>query len=1249
MAKNKVEIDVVVDDKGSTKKVGLGAKKAGEGLDNVAKGARTADRNLKGAANASSNTTKNFSKMAQGTGGLVGAYATLAANIFAVSAAFQFLKSAADFRVVQDAQVAFTGATGQGMRTLTNEIQTASDAMLNFQAASEAASIGIASGLGAGQITELAEGAANVAKILGRDVTDSFNRLVRGVTKAEPELLDELGITLRLADAQENYAATLNKSAKDLSNFEKKQAVFAEVQGQLAEKYNHVAAATDIQANAMDKLAVAFDEVLKPVKSFFALIGEPVAEFFSKNIRSFAIALGLLAVPLIKQLIPGLTNFAEKAEESAQRASAAFEQTKLDIQELEAVKAAAAADPIGAGKGALKGIDVKEGTGAGVMQAGGTPSKRQLAAMKRSANKGVGIVKKMTKQQKRAYIAAIDAMIAGNSKLDRSWKRTTDRVVATTKIATKRIQVIWQKTMSFMSKAAAKMGKAVNRAMKLLGVIGIIMMVADLGKSILEFFGFFKEDEALTEFKDKIQETTSAMKESIKEFEKFADMQNEMRKRFDGEGNLTHVVDRTRESIAAFGKQTAQVAPQIISLLETLATNPLSNFSVKSTNINEFGKRVRELQKLNPEMSRFEAGEEANKEGYFGSQGSATKYKNKLKGGGLLSGLFGGDNFEEQAQLAGDTLQEVVQIAIEGTKATGMAATDSGREYLMYLNILKSTGKLAPEQAKRFTELAKEIEETGGMSAFLKQQQKEVNKQFTAAKNAIQMFITPQTKLISLINDQIKAEEKLLKQVGDNEGAKKRLAELRTQLKFMTKLEGVTINLANETKKLNAIRAQSMIGATPLQKEQINNLTQIAQIEAKRRAILDKMNLNSEGDLTLSEAQREAMQHELHLLNAQQEQVERNIDRYYQLVDAMTAAAEGSTQVAIADLIKGNESSFKDAIMGIAQSTLEAAADQLAKQLTSDIFSFAKKETPEEKMKKAMVEGGAIAAKQIKDALAGTLTGDTGNTSEDLIGGGSDIGGGSGTGKGSGTDGKTGSGLGIGEKLKKLGSDFLGIESGGQTDGVTAEDIAEGKNLPKGTMEEVIVTGGKGKGLKGIFDGFVGNVESIFHGDQGFLEGLGNIFKDGLDGFGDLFGDLFSGLFGGEDGSGLFTDILKGVGSFFLPGARNGGVFSQGKKVQGYASGGIARGSTAGYPAVLHGTEAVVPLPHGGKIPVEMKGGGSQQNNVVVNVSTDGTTSTESADDDQAEGLGQAIAIAVQREMQNQKRSGGILSPYGAS
>jgi len=217
MAKNKVEIDVKVDDKGTTRKVGLGAKKAADNLDRTSKSARTADRNLKGVSQQSANGTKNFSKMSQGISGtLVPAYATLAANVFAITAAFSFLKSAADFRVVTESQVAFASATGTGVRSITKDIQRASDGLVSFTDAASAAAIGVASGLSPEQLQGFAAGAKNVSVILGRDVTDSFNRLIRGVTKAEPELLDELGIILRLTTATENYAGQLNKSVKDL-------------------------------------------------------------------------------------------------------------------------------------------------------------------------------------------------------------------------------------------------------------------------------------------------------------------------------------------------------------------------------------------------------------------------------------------------------------------------------------------------------------------------------------------------------------------------------------------------------------------------------------------------------------------------------------------------------------------------------------------------------------------------------------------------------------------------------------------------------------------------------------------------------------------------------------------------------------------------------------------------------------------------------------------------------------------------
>tara|TARA_R110000744_G_scaffold247036_1_gene363548 strand:- start:372 stop:1103 length:732 start_codon:yes stop_codon:yes gene_type:complete len=124
----------------------------------------------------------------------------------------------------------------------------------------------------------------------------------------------------------------------------------------------------------------------------------------------------------------------------------------------------------------------------------------------------------------------------------------------------------------------------------------------------------------------------------------------------------------------------------------------------------------------------------------------------------------------------------------------------------------------------------------------------------------------------------------------------------------------------------------------------------------------------------------------------------------------------------------------------------------------------------------------------------------------------------------------------------------------------------------------------------------------------------------------------------------------SGFGDFIGLGARSGGVFDQGKKMSGYATGGIAKGSTSGYPVMMHGTEAVVPLPNGKSIPVQMSGnGGGSTNNIVVNISTEGQSSKQGSSGPDMDKLGSAVAAAVQAELHNQKRSGGILNPYGAA
>lgn len=92
------------------------------------------------------------------------------------------------------------------------------------------------------------------------------------------------------------------------------------------------------------------------------------------------------------------------------------------------------------------------------------------------------------------------------------------------------------------------------------------------------------------------------------------------------------------------------------------------------------------------------------------------------------------------------------------------------------------------------------------------------------------------------------------------------------------------------------------------------------------------------------------------------------------------------------------------------------------------------------------------------------------------------------------------------------------------------------------------------------------------------------------------------------------------------------------------ATGGIVDKPTLAYIGEGRFNEAVVPLPDGRRIPVEMKGknGGDVAVNVTVNAQT-GETETKGNDDKMAR-LGQVISASVRAEILNQKRAGGLLA-----
>ena len=220
-----ITVTYKVKEDGSLQKISQGAEKAAKSTDKATKATAQHNKQQKGVAGATSNTTKGFSKMTTGMqGGLVPAYAEVAARVFALTAAFGVLARNDAIAKLQEG-IEFTGrAAGRNLTFVADRLQEITDNAISAEAAMRATAVGVSAGFSETQMAGLAEVAKGASLALGRDMADAMDRLIRGAAKLEPEILDELGIMVRLDEAAENYARSLNKNVNELTQFERRMA-----------------------------------------------------------------------------------------------------------------------------------------------------------------------------------------------------------------------------------------------------------------------------------------------------------------------------------------------------------------------------------------------------------------------------------------------------------------------------------------------------------------------------------------------------------------------------------------------------------------------------------------------------------------------------------------------------------------------------------------------------------------------------------------------------------------------------------------------------------------------------------------------------------------------------------------------------------------------------------------------------------------------------------------------------------------
>lgn len=258
--------------------------------------------------NESTNTGRQFASQASGLGGLVAAYAAAAATTFALQQSFSALNAAARSQAMVEGVKSLAASMGQDGSKIISSLQGITRGQLSMTESAQNAAIALSAGLKGDQIEQLADIATKASKVLGRDLTDSMQRLTRGVGKLEPELLDELGIFTRIEPAVERYAARLGRAASSLTNFERRQAFANAVAEEGSTKYRNVDTSISDSAQNLNRLAANLADVATKIGQTIVTIFDPLISFLNKdlsNIAGLVLLLGTLIFSKLGQVTAG--------------------------------------------------------------------------------------------------------------------------------------------------------------------------------------------------------------------------------------------------------------------------------------------------------------------------------------------------------------------------------------------------------------------------------------------------------------------------------------------------------------------------------------------------------------------------------------------------------------------------------------------------------------------------------------------------------------------------------------------------------------------------------------------------------------------------------------------------------------------------------------------------------------------------------------------------------------------------------
>lgn len=181
-----------------------------------------------------------FKSMAAGAGIFAGAVAGAAAAVVklgergseleAIASSFEKLTSAAGQS--GDEMVRVTSSATKGLITDLNIMESANKALL----------LGLP--VTSQSMGNLAQSAVVLGRAMGQDANKSLDDLITALGRSSPMILDNLGLTVKVGEANEAYAAKLGKASSELTDAEKKMAFYEAAVAAATEKVNELGGIT---------------------------------------------------------------------------------------------------------------------------------------------------------------------------------------------------------------------------------------------------------------------------------------------------------------------------------------------------------------------------------------------------------------------------------------------------------------------------------------------------------------------------------------------------------------------------------------------------------------------------------------------------------------------------------------------------------------------------------------------------------------------------------------------------------------------------------------------------------------------------------------------------------------------------------------------------------------------------------------------------------------------------------------------